>query len=113
MRTTVQTHEMLSTEQKKLQQKKAKADRVKQSLAMVHARLTQITAACAAVSLEACKWDKDTVEIMVGCADVVSATRCVEQLQKINGLTTTRLVSLSPRQQGTLLATIKTQVSKA
>jgi hypothetical protein len=111
VRTVAHRHEALSTAQKKLQQKKAKADRVKQSLALVHTRLTHITSACQTVSLEQCKWHKNQVEILVGCPDAPSATRVVEQVRKIDGLNAARLVSLSPRDQGTLLATIKAQAS--
>jgi|GEM_PF-3475985 len=111
VRTTAQTREVLSTAQKKLQQKKVKADRVKQSLDTVHARLTHITTACQGASVELCKWYKDQVEIVVACTDASSATRLVEQVRKIDGLDGARLVSLSPRDQGMLLATIKAQVS--
>jgi len=48
---------------------------------------------------------------VVACTDASSATRLVEQVRKIDGLDGARLVSLSPRDQGMLLATIKAQVS--
>ena len=110
LRGTVQARELLSKEQKMLQQKKVKADRVKQSLALVHTRISQITAACATAQLETCKWHKNQVELVIGCKDAMAATQCVGQLQKINGLNTIRLVSLSPRENGAVLATMKAQL---
>jgi len=110
MRTTMNTHESLRKEQQALQQKRAKADRVKQSLASVRARLIDIAAACATMQLETCKWHKNSVEITVGCRDGLCATQCVGQLRTVKGLNSIRLVSLSPRDGGTVLATMKAQL---
>jgi len=112
MRSALNTHESLRKMQQALQQKKVKSDRIRQSLASMRARLTDITAACAASQLETCKWHKNAVEIVLGCKDALCATQCVGQLQKVKGLGSIRLVSLSPRENGMVLATMKAQLEK-
>jgi hypothetical protein len=112
MRSTINAHESLRKTQQTLQQKKMKSDRIRQSLASIRARLTDIAAACAASQLETCKWHKNGVEIVLGCKNALCATQCVGQLQKVKGLGSIRLVSLSPRENGVVLATMKAQPEK-
>ncbi len=113
MRAALQEHDLLSKKQQHLQQKKVKADHVKESLVSLRARLIDLTTACAGSQLESCKWHKSSVEMVVGCKDALSATECVSKVQKIKGLTGMRLVSVSPQQQGMVLATMKAQLGKA
>jgi hypothetical protein len=97
-------------ERQLLQEKKAKCDKISDSISQLHSRIALIKTSCASSTITSCSWSKQQVELILELADALCVTTILAQLQKVKGLEQLRLVSVTPSKEHSVVATLRCKV---